>query len=333
MRRGPRPAGRAGFTLIELLVVVAILALLAALVAAGIARVKEAQQARVSDQTLTKLQLALDKQWKAVCDQCRDDRRNKADVFQTKILPFCGNDPDRAEALWMFINLRRDLPQTFSESRGDPCPNLAQRNGTAPFSAPGDSRRGTWLWYPQNVNTPADFIVPARNTFNSVPTTDTGTADEMSAALLFLILTERGARGTTFAADDAMQGAQMSFNVGGPSGPVFSAFKDGFGSPVPFVRFFQHPELDQPPYVRAGLTITDPLDPIGRLKNWADTNKKAAAQVAVADTFNGRNRMATVYSFGANKVPDRDALGALNPLGMSDDAFGYRVLRQGNRGE
>lgn len=321
MRRGPRPAGRAGFTLIELLVVISILALLAALVAAGISKVKEAQQGRTTDQTLTKLQLALDKQWKAICDQCRDDRRNKADAY-TSLLSFCDNDAERAEALWMYINLRRDLPQTYSEARGDLCPNVTQRAT--------DTRRGTWLWYPAVTANAAVFVAPARSTFNSVPATDTGTVDEMSAVLLYLILTERGTRGSNFSADDAMQGAQVAINVGGSQ---YQVFKDAFGSPISFVRYFQHPELNQPPYVRANLVITDALDPVGRLGLWANNPKMKAAEQAAGTLFNGKNRLATVYSLGANQTADRDGLGALNPLGESDDHFGYRIVRQGNKGD
>jgi prepilin-type N-terminal cleavage/methylation domain-containing protein len=331
MRRGPRPAGRAGFTLIELLVVISILALLAALVAAGISKVKEAQQGRTTDQTLTKLQLALDKQWKAICDQCRDDRRNKADAY-TSLLSFCDNDAERAEALWMYINLRRDLPQTYSEARGDLCPNVAQRNGTAPFASP-DNRRGTWLWYPMVSTTAAVYVAPPRSTYNSVPATDVGTVDQMSAVLLYLILTERGTRGSNFSADDAMQGAQVAINVGSPTGPQYQVFKDAFGSPISFVRYFQHPELNQPPYVRANLVITDALDPVGRLGLWVNNPKMKAAEQAAGTLFNGKNRLATVYSLGANQTADRDGLGALNPLGESDDHFGYRIVRQGNKGD
>lgn len=330
MRRGPRPAGRAGFTLIELLVVISILALLAALVAAGISKVKEAQQGRTTDQTLTKLQLALDKQWKAICDQCRDDRRNKADAY-TSLLSFCDNDAERAEALWMYINLRRDLPQTYSEAHGDLCPNVAQRNGTAPFTVPlPPDKRGAWLWYPAVPANAAVLVAPSRSTFKSVPKMDMGTVDEMSAVLLYLILTERGTRGSNFSADDAMQGAQVAIKVDGSEHQVF---KDAFGSPISFVRYFQHPELNQPPYVRANLQITDALDPVGRLGLWANNPKMKAAEQTAGTLFNRQNRLATVYSLGANQTADRDGLGALNPLGESDDHFGYRIVRQGNKGD
>jgi prepilin-type N-terminal cleavage/methylation domain-containing protein len=340
MRRGLRPAGRAGFTLIELLVVVAILALLAALVAAGIAKVKEAQQARVSDQTLTKLQLAVEKQWKAVCDQCRDDRRNKADNFQ-KLVPFCDGDADRAEALWMYMNLRRNMPHTFQEAR---TPVVLKDSGGGVVVS-----------------------LPASATFNSqvpnIPLTD---QYGESAALLYLILTQ-GARGSGFALDDAMQGAQTTVTIAGAG--TFTAFKDGFGTPIIYRRFYQSPELNQAPYVRAGLTITDPLDPTGKLYLWRLPNgnpspnlQKAVEAVFAlpgatppvlvpstvqpswtATSFDGKNKIATVISAGpdARNVLDSEKpfafQNATTPSGEEtteqDNAYGYRILRQGNRGD
>jgi prepilin-type N-terminal cleavage/methylation domain-containing protein len=322
MRRGhTRPARRAGFTLIELLVVIAILALLAALIAAGIAKVKESQQGAVTSQTLTKLQKALENQWKVTCDQCRDDRRtwngpNKQQVKQFgDVVTICEGDQERAEALWMHMHLRRALAHTFAEAR-------------TPVVLTGRDA----------ANNVVTVTLTASNAFTQVDPTKTKLSqDQQSAVLLYMILNQ-GGRGTNFSIDDAMQGAQQSITDPG-TGTTFPAFKDAFGNPIVYRRFYQNGEMDAPPYVRNGLTITDPLDPVGRLKLWnpggnAAKNRQAAIDAVFntpaqptnsANTFDGRNKMATAISAGAD--------GVLDLTGNTDDAFGYRVLRQGSKGD
>ncbi len=336
MRYDTRPAGRAGFTLIELLVVIAILAILAALVAAGIGRVRDGQQARVTDQTLTKLQLALDHQWKAICDQCRDDRRSYTQPVKhpqfVQMVTICDGDVDRAEGLWMYMNLRRSLPQSFAEAR-------------------------TAITLTANGQT---VVLQPSTAFKEVqaPTTNAVVGDEFteSAALLHIIL-RQGGRGTNFEIGDATQGAQTSIEfvsppaVTPPQRVTLPALKDAWGVPVAFRRFFQTPatgELDRTPYVRANLTITDPLDPVGRLKNWKSLNTpdpRAEAVKAVfrmpnppagsATDFDGKNKIATVISagVGSRDLPDNGKSAAFDLTGNTDDQFGYRLTRQGNKGD
>lgn len=332
MRRDTRPAGRAGFTLIELLIVIAILALLAALVAAGIGRVRDGQQARVTDQTLTKLQLALDQQWKAVCDQCRDDRRSYTQTVKhpefVKVVEICDRDVDRAEGLWMYLNLRRNMPQSFAEAR-------------TPVVLTGRD----------SSNNVVTVTLPASTAFKEVQANATAGGDPFSesAALLFVIL-RQGGRGTNFALEDATQGAQTSITFTG--GLTLPAFKDSYGVPIAFRRFYQDPELDRTPYVRSGLSITDPLDPVGRLKNWPNANNRAEAVKAVfrtpappagsATDFDGRNKVATVISAGPDSrdQPETGKTAAFTTGTTNgedhtadDNAYGYRLTRQGNKGD
>lgn len=332
MRRATRPAGRAGFTLIELLIVIAILALLAALVAAGIGRVRDGQQAKVTDQTLTKLQLALDHQWKAVCDQCRDDRRSYSQTVKhpdfVKMVELCDKDVDRAEGLWMYLNLRRSMPQSFAEAR-------------TPVVLTGRDA----------ANNVVTVTLPASTAFKEIQAKPAAAGDPFteSAALLYVIL-RQGGRGTNFALDDAMQGAQTSIDFG--SGLTLPAFRDSYGVPIAFRRFYQDPELDRTPYVRSGLTITDPLDPVGRLKNWPNANNRAEAVKAVfrapnqpsgtANDFDGRNKIATVFSAGPDSrgLPDGSKTAAFTTGTTNgedhtadDNAYGYRLTRQGNKGD
>jgi prepilin-type N-terminal cleavage/methylation domain-containing protein len=303
MTRGTRSARRAGFTLIELLTVIAILAILAALVVAGISKVRTAQQAKVTDQTLLKLQKALETQWKVTCDKCRDDRRafvklrTPGDV--QRVFDFCEGDIDRAEGVWMYINLRRNLPQTFLEARSN-----------------------VKLVDPISPN-PTVVDLPPSATFRQVPPPGAIPPSEQASALPYLILSQ-GGRGSNFALDDAMQGAQLTLPTAGLPG-----FRDAYGTEIAFQRFYESDEVNAPPFVRArpGVTnpLNDPLDPVGRIALWGTAARRTALSNLVGATINGRNRVATVWSAGVNK--------AFDPTGTTDDQFGYRTTREGNRGD
>lgn len=301
MTRGTRSARRAGFTLIELLTVIAILAILAALVVAGISRVKTAQQAKVTDQTLLKLQKALEAQWKVTCDKCRDDRRAFEKLRSPgdfkNVFDYCDQDIDRAEGAWMYLNLRRNLPQTFTEARSNVTLVDPVGGGTV-------------------------VSLPPSATFRSVPASG-GSATEQSSALLYLILSQ-GGRGSNFALDDAMQGSQLtiaSINMPG--------FRDAYGTEIAFQRFYESDEVNAPPFVRArpGISnpLNDPLDPVGRIALWGTAARRTALSNLVGVNINGRNRVATVWSAGANK--------AFDPSGTTDDQFGFRTTREGNKGD
>ncbi|MBN9520625.1 prepilin-type N-terminal cleavage/methylation domain-containing protein [bacterium] len=325
MRRDTRPAGRAGFTLVELLIVIAILALLAALVAAGIGKVKDAQQARVTDQTLLKLQLAVDQQWKVICDKCHDDRRSYTLPVKNpdfvSMVTICDGDVDRAESLWMYLNLRRSMPHTFAEARAD---IIIAGNGKS-------------------------VTLNSAGAFKQIKDKSTASGDAYteSAALLYLILTQ-GGRGTSFPIDDATQGAQTTIAFG----PTLSltAFRDSYGVPIAFRRFFQAPELDESPYTQSP-KWKDPLDPYGKLKEW-NTKTRTDAETVIfrspaapggesATSFDGRNRVATVISAGpdSRNLVDAKKTAAFTTgvtdgeeTTVEDNAYGYRLTRQGNKG-
>src|SRR4051812_37835853 len=110
--RTPRPAG---FTLIELLVVISIIALLAAISASAVVRVRASQQAKSNDMTVDKIQKALDQQWKAVVDDVKA-KNGKRSVPPT-VVTFCQGDEKRAEALWIYMQLRNEFPETVVEAK------------------------------------------------------------------------------------------------------------------------------------------------------------------------------------------------------------------------
>src|SRR6185437_17164214 len=95
MRQCRHASHRDGFSLIELSVVISILGILVGLTAAGIGRVRVAQQARNTDDTLTKLQKGMDQQIIAVIDEAT--KENNPNL--TSLIQFCDGDKDRAKAL------------------------------------------------------------------------------------------------------------------------------------------------------------------------------------------------------------------------------------------
>jgi prepilin-type N-terminal cleavage/methylation domain-containing protein len=308
MLHDTHPARRAGFTLIELLVVIAIMALLAALVASGVGQIRTAQMSRTTDQTVVKLQQGIDQMWKAVVTQAREDRTRKR--MPPALVGFCDGDEDRAEVLWVYMNLRREFPQSFAEAQAN-VPSTGSFGGV---------------------------VLPPRQTFANA-TGGSLDAYQQSAALLYLILQESSSRGVTFSMDDVTQGAQKQ--VGG-----FPVVTDAWGTPISFVRFAQTLELNQPPYVpsAASTNLYDQNDQKRKLWDWTNGTRKPQVQLGLGDPGTGQpltftysstnlagqpiwNRRPTVIAAGENKAFEGD------PTGDTDDHYGYRLMRQGNRGE
>ncbi|MDB5313846.1 MAG: prepilin-type cleavage/methylation protein [Gemmataceae bacterium] len=298
MVRGRSPR-RVGFTLIELLVVIAILALLAAITAAAVNRVRAGQMAKTTEQTVGKLQIAIDQQWKAVIDKCKQDQVQGK--IPSAVVAICDGDLDRAASLWTYANLKRAFPQTFQEAK--------------------------WSFVINGAT-----VLQPRTTFGQVPNTNTGYPDGEAAALLYLILNEGANGGANSMTDDVTASAQMDLLVGSAN---FRVYKDAYGNMIPFVRFFQTTEINSAPFVNAKDPSKDPIDPRGKLYNqsgtWTAANQTAAlvalntAGPAVA--FDATNKMITVISYGPNKTFEN------NPLGTTDDVYGYRLRRLGKQGD
>jgi prepilin-type N-terminal cleavage/methylation domain-containing protein len=302
IRDTARPTSpRGGFTLIELLVVIGIMALLAALVAAGVGRIRVTQMSKTTEQTLAKLQGMIDQQWKAVLDQVKQDKiQNK---IPPPIVQFCDNDTDRAEALWAYMNLKREFPQTFAEAR-----TAVQING---------------------------YTLQPRATYASVPATSTGSPEAEAAVLLYLNVSEMGRRGMTTPTDDAFASAQSEIDLGGGK---FRVFRDAWGTPITFIRFAQNAELDALPFVNPKDSYKDPMDNRGKLAGWSNTTNRTLVLGALntagapAVAFDSRNKIPTVVSAGPDKafqLGNPPGLGALS----SDDIYGYRLKQLGARGD
>jgi prepilin-type N-terminal cleavage/methylation domain-containing protein len=219
----------------------------------------------------------------------------RRDGLPGELVAFCDGDQDRARALHIYAKLRQAFPQTFAEAQTD-------------FSLGG-------------------ALYPRSRTFAAATTPTALSAGEQSAALLYMILANSAVGGVTFQADDVTQGAQGQ--VGS-----FTVFKDAWGTPIAFERFANNAELQTASYASTKGASRDPVDVLGKLMNWPnpappppESPNKLTAQTALGVVLDGSNKRITVVSAG----PDKEFQGVTAV--DSDDSFGYRLVRQGNRGD
>jgi type II secretory pathway pseudopilin PulG len=300
-------------TLVEILIVVAIMVILLAITSAAVQKTVEGQRNRTSREQCYKLQQSLDIEYERVVKQCDSDRLNKK--IPPEIVQYCGDDMNRAVAVWTAIKLRQQFPENFAEATS----YVYIDSGVLATGAPS----GTASW---SLKPLATFTEVAGLSSAGLPQP----ARDESAALLYIIMTKKsvgGAEAMAAAGDDLGQQVTLTFNAGGSTRDL-KAFKDGWNKPVGFRRWYGsiagEDEVQAAEYAGSGSPTTtpksyDPLDTRSLLLGWTDAAKQA--QVSQSPWyFNGRNRLATVYSLG--KI-DTDA---------SDDLMGFRLRRYGNSG-
>jgi prepilin-type N-terminal cleavage/methylation domain-containing protein len=260
---------RNAFSLVELLVVIAILAVLAGLTMSGVGYVRVRQQHRASEQTVYKLQEALDQQIKHLTQEVRKERLTHSSVF-VGLLNYCANDEDRAEALLLHCRIRHTFPVTFSEARN-------------PLSIPA-----------------AGIYWPPHTAFADLPPGINGTPEQESAALLHKALSRLGSGGAIFASDDVMNGTQADIVIN--NGTV-RVFRDFWGTPIHLRRFYSNPELNAPPYINPKPGSRDPFDPLGKLAdiNWPN---RLDAQARLGVNFDATNKVLTIISAGRDRIFD-----------------------------
>jgi prepilin-type N-terminal cleavage/methylation domain-containing protein len=326
-----RHARRIGFSLIELLVVIALLSLLAALAAGTYFRIRNGQLVTTTESSLQKINAGLDRIWSAERDRAEkefNEKRLPNNIAFTALTNFCGgnNETDRARAVWMTARMKQDFPQTFAEARA-------------------------------NVTIGPSLVLPARATFANVPATSPGTgpaANVQAAALLYMILTEKGNRGETFDSD-SLNAFTREQDV---NGTRLKLFIDAWGTPITFARFFNNDEVSEPPFARNTTAIVNadnrksnnPFDSTASIaalvRPWSNrTTFLNNMGIAVGDVR--LNCIATAISAGPNKEWDNLDVRGGNAASVgyvkfsinatsnieSDNMFGYRLRQQAARGD
>jgi prepilin-type N-terminal cleavage/methylation domain-containing protein len=298
---------QSGFTLIELLVVIAIIAVLAALGAGAYFKIRGSQQEKLTGDTVVKLQKALLQQWTAALDNANGDAKKGA--IPDIVKAYCQNDPDRAAAVWGYLNLRKNFPESVAEARSAV---------TLPAVPPA---------FPT-----ATVIFPASQVFlDRIPAAAaTLNANEQSAVCLYVAIVELNRRGMESGITDNMT-MLWPTTAASPSNQ-YKVFSDTFGQPIAFRRFLATSEMQAKPFSNQPLGRRDPLDPLGKLASLPTNpvNLRGALQTAVGGsrTFDGTNFIPTVFSLGVNRKLD---FAGTEPVG--DDILGYKLTaeqRQGN---
>ncbi len=268
-RRPLLPRPRRGFSLIEVLVVISIIGVLAAISAGAMFRLRAAQTASNTEGTLSKLHGLMMDRWHASLDRAKK-------TVPSDLVDRCGGDKERAVAIWTYAVLKNDFPTTFAEAN-------------AKIDLGGNA-----------VLQPLGIFKPISKPTTAYLATQTPTVQQQSAALFYAAITQGSGGGSAAGLEgsnqqvgktDVVDTAATAQNANIP----LSVYKDGWGTPVLFVRHASGGELNAPPYARANtvkvsqpnqavkvasLNVLNMLDPQARISVWtgmSDPNPWLAA--------------------------------------------------------
>jgi prepilin-type N-terminal cleavage/methylation domain-containing protein len=289
---GTKATRRPGFTLIELLVVISIIGVIAALAGVALFGTSESQRRNSVDQQIDKLQKALDAEYGTVLSKATAE----TNTIPPAVVTYADGIP-RAKCFWAAANLRRNFPDTFAEA------------GAPVAVVPG-------------------FQLAVLTPFNGLASA--GSAHEESAALMYIILTQKSASGggSTAGSGDEL-GATRDVTL---NGRPFKVFVDSWGNSIGFRRWETGSEAVSRAVPGVGNNL-DPLDTSNLVFGWADSAKRSWASgvtppAPACDLFRnwggGRpmNRMVSVYSPGKDKA-----------VGTADDQLGIRLKQLGAKGK
>jgi len=298
------PNRRVGFTLIELLVVISLIGTLAALSVGAFMRVRAGQTKVASETTLQKLNTALDNRWKVILESVKEDHKKNQGQWPFALIAANGN-PDAAESLLLYAKAKNELPMTFAEAKA-----------------------------PTTVTTAYGMIsLPPKAVFNTLPIS-TATSPEESGACFYLAVLSNAGGGAMLDSDGLQQ--QSTDYTGAGWNVSARLFKDAWGTPIAFVRMAYTPELNAPPYIKAG-QLRDPNDPAGKLPAimsalaWGQLTANTPPFAGIPGTYPAatQNFVPTLVSAGPNKLWEPSIFAGSN----NDNLLSYRLRREGGKGD
>jgi prepilin-type N-terminal cleavage/methylation domain-containing protein len=271
-----RCSRRLGFTLVEILVVVAIIGILAALTAGATMQVIGNQKKSNTEQTVAKVAAVLDKQWKAVIAQAKEEPIPDAILNGVLTGPpqqqfwglirMASLDPTnpqpndlvvqrRARVIWIGLRLKQQFPMNFMEAL-DPTPRTVAFNG-----------RPYLLLPPESAYCKALLGVPVPLWWSTMPGQTpppvglaAGLPQSYESSVCLLLALSRSRGGSAFNQENLSSAELAGSGVNG-----LKMIVDAWGRPLTFYRWPIRGEIAaSDPYretTAAQVVIRNPLDP------------------------------------------------------------------------
>jgi prepilin-type N-terminal cleavage/methylation domain-containing protein len=283
---------RAGFTLLELLVVLFLITFISGLAMGVYTRVRRAQETKVCNESLTKLEQGMKLQWKSILDLARKEQIPPVTVY------IAGGNQDRARALHMKLRLRQEFPQTFAEAMNAPSSPAADATFASTYGAGLTVNQAL-----QQAYTPRKAFSDGINKIGTPVVIAAVPIDVQHATMLMMNISQmRG--GSVFDAEKGLGGSATRETVVG--GTSFKLFYDPWDRLLKFERVSGDAtiaaELSAPPYIPATASSGDPTDPLGTFflaaKYPWPVLLRTHATSALNEPLDGQNRGYVIYSGG-----------------------------------
>jgi prepilin-type N-terminal cleavage/methylation domain-containing protein len=246
-------ASRPGFTLVELLVVIAIITLMVAITAGTAMQVMSYQRSSNTGTTIQMINSALERQWKAVVDQARNETvpADVASIAYSASSPPANNDR-RARIIWTKLRLKQIFPMNYSEA-------------LAPWQLPPQFTSPPLPSVPPVTASDLPRVLAYVKALSDAGITIANTSKDpkvwpTESAVTLLLALQQGYGGNTFS-QDSLPASSLGQGPG-----TLKGLMDGWQQPICFYRWpLGNDDVNQSNPAGAAQIYRDPLDPEGLL--------------------------------------------------------------------